>query len=104
MSQIAQQMITPTFADPKHVSETWVDGPMNGNILGPCLTITFTVTRPDLDQIMKGKPVTKLTAEVANRVTMPLHLALQLRATLNTIVQDQPPFVGTTSPGTPRTQ
>jgi hypothetical protein len=101
MSQIAQQvMITPSFADPNNIRETFVDGPINVHVSGPTITITFTVARPDLDQAMKGQAITKMTAAVADRVTMPLHVAAQLRATLNALIQDQPSMPsGTILPG-----
>lgn len=105
MSQIAQQVVTPVVIDPNHVAETFVDGPVNVNISGPNLTFTFTVARPDLDQAMKGQPVTKMNAVVTCRLTMPLHVVAQLRGTLNTIIQDQPqPGLGTIVPGSNRPQ
>jgi hypothetical protein len=102
MSQIAQQVITPTYADPSNVGETYVNGPINLTVLGPCATLTFTVMRGDLDQMMKGQPQTKMTAAVATRLTMPLEAAAQLRNMLNQIIQDQP--IGTIVPGSSRTQ
>jgi hypothetical protein len=102
MSQIAQQMIAPTFTDPNGVPETYVNGPISLNIMGPCVTITFTVVRGDLEETMKGQSLTKLTATVAERLTMPLHAAAQLRAALNKLIQDQPP--GTIVPGSNMTQ
>ncbi len=93
MSQIAQQIITPTLV---------VNGPINFSVLGPCATLTFTVMRGDLDQMMKGQPQTKMTAAVATRLVMPLDVAAQLKVLLNQIIQDQP--IGTIAPGTTRTQ
>ncbi|HWX85771.1 MAG TPA: hypothetical protein VNZ48_19395 [Xanthobacteraceae bacterium] len=67
-----------------------MNGPINFNIMGPCATLTFTVARGELDQLMKGQQLSKLSATVVSRVTMPVQLAAELRNLLNKLIQDQP--------------
>lgn len=94
MSQIAQQIVTPTFVDPNNVSETYANGPINFNIMGPCATLTFTAIRGDLTQSMKVETVTKANAVVVARITLPLQMAAELKGLLNRSIQEQPISTG----------
>jgi hypothetical protein len=86
MSQIAQQMIAPTFVEDGSVSETYVNGPMSVNVIGQVATIVFTIVRNDFDQAMQGKQVTKMNARPACRLAMPVQTLLQFRELLKQII------------------
>jgi len=94
MSQIVQQVITPTFVDDLNVTETFVNGLMSFTINGPIATINLTVVRGDLEQSMKGQQVTKATATVAIRLAMPLQTAVEMKDLLNRAIQSQPAMAG----------
>lgn len=94
MSQIAQQVITPTFVEDASVAETFVNGPMSINVQGPVATIVFTVVRNDFEQTMQGKQVTKMIGQPACRLAMPTLVLLQMRELLKQIVVDQPVLPG----------
>jgi len=88
MSQLPQQIIQPTVVDPKNVADTYCNGPINLNLMGPCGTITFTTIRPDPSQSFAGKQVTKHMAVVSSRVTTPLENLAGLRDLLNQMLPD----------------
>jgi len=91
MSQIAQQVqITPTFADPGNVLEAFANGPVNITISGQFATLTFTVIRPDVPEMMTGQQMTKATAAVASRVVTPIQNLVELRNLLHRLIQDTP--------------
>lgn len=94
MSQIAQQQLTPVVVDLGNVDETYCNGPINFGVYGPCATITFTAVRPDVAQAMKGEQITKATAPIVARVTMPLEVAAGLRDLLNRMIQTSPMPMG----------
>ena len=88
MSALAQQVINPVVTDPDNVPETYANGPININIMGPCATLTFTNVRPDIGQLMKGEQVTKHSAVVRVRVTLPNECLVGLKAALNQMIKD----------------
>jgi hypothetical protein len=104
MSQIAQQMITPTFVEDASVAEVFANGPVSVNVMGQVATMVFTVVRNDFDQTMQGKPVTKMSARPATRLAMPIQSLLQLRDLLNQIVVDPSAIPGAMPLGSNLTQ
>lgn len=99
MSQIPQQVINPVAVDPNNIPETYANGPINLNIMGPCGTLTFTTVRGDIGELMAGKQATTHHAIVTSRVTTPIENLVQLRDLLNRLIQEQP-----MAPGSSRTQ
>lgn len=90
MSQIAQQVINPTIVDRKEVAETYCNGPINLNIMGPCGTLTFSTVRADAAQALAGSQVTNHTALVSARVTLPLDVLVALKGLLNQMLPESP--------------
>lgn len=92
MTAIQQQMVTPTIRDPNSISETLANGPINMNVMGNFVTLTFTQMRPDVGQLFKGKVnIQDLVAVVVSRVTMPVECLMQLKAMLDhSLIQTMP--------------
>lgn len=83
MSAISHQVVTPTVRDPNSVPETLANGPINMNVMGNFVTLTFTQVRPDVAQLFKGKVnIQDLAADVVVRVTMPVENLIQLKEML----------------------
>jgi hypothetical protein len=90
MTAIQQQVVTPIIRDPNSVTETLANGPINMNMMGNFVTLTFTQVRPDVGQLFKGK-VQDLTAVVVSRVTIPIECLIQLKTMLDhSVIQTQP--------------
>jgi hypothetical protein len=94
MSQIAQQIINPTVVDPNNVAETYCNGPVNLNLMGPCGTITLTSVRANAAQAFSGNQVTEHLAIVTARITMPAELLVELKNLLNRMLPEQPMAIG----------
>jgi hypothetical protein len=76
--------------DPDNVRETFANGPTNFTALGPCTTLTFTTVRGDIAEQMSGGPISKFSAVVVARITMPTASVVELRNLLDRILADQP--------------
>jgi hypothetical protein len=87
---MAQQVINPIAVDPNNVAESYANGPVNVNVMGPCATLTFTNIRGDVGQLMKGAEATKHSAVVVARVTMPTENLAGLKDLLNKMIVTQP--------------
>jgi hypothetical protein len=85
-----QQVVNPVTTDPNNVPETYANGPVNVTVMGPCATLTFTTVRPDIEQIMKGTEVTKHSAIVVTRITMPSECLGGLKDLLNRMIVNSP--------------
>jgi len=97
MTAIPQQVVTPAIRDPNSVEETLANGPINMNVMGNFVTLTFTQMRPEIAQLFKGKVnLQDLTAIVVSRITMPLENLIQLKAMLDHSVIQTEPFGGST--------
>jgi hypothetical protein len=95
MTAIMQQAVTPVIRDPNSVSETLANGPINMNLMGNFVTLTFTQMRPDVGQLFKGKVnVEDLTAVVVSRVTMPMECLIQFKAMLDHSIIQKVPISG----------
>jgi hypothetical protein len=90
MAQSPQTTVHPTAIDPENVRETFANGPVNFNALGPCTTLTFTTLRGDIAEQMAGGPVSKFSLVVVSRITMPTANVVELRNLLDRILADQP--------------
>jgi hypothetical protein len=86
-------VVTPVVRDSDNVTDTFVNGPINLNVMGQVATLTFTTVRPDSAQAFKGQ-VKDFSAVVTSRLTMPLETLVQLRELLSNSVQKQPPVPG----------
>ena len=93
MTAIVQQMVTPVVRDLGNVAETFVNGPINLNVMGNVATLTFTTVRVDLPQSIKEQPK-DFSAVVSSRLTMPLETLIQLREMLSKSIQPQPISMG----------
>ena len=69
-------------SDPNNVSETFVNGPFNIVKAGGMVHLTFTATRPNLNDLFKGSTTPGFQATVTCRLLMPLEMAEQLSRTL----------------------
>lgn len=85
------QVKAATARDPDNVRETYANGPINVNIIGPCGTITFTNVRSDIADLLSGKPNAPVYASVVSRVTLPIDQLNELRTLLNRMIGDPPP-------------
>jgi hypothetical protein len=85
-----QQVVNPVATDPNNVAETYANGPVNLNVMGPCATLTFTNIRGDIGDLMKGGAVTKHSAVVVARVTMPTECLVGLKDLLNKMIINAP--------------
>lgn len=91
MTALMQQAVTPEIRDPNFVSETLANGPINMNVVGNFVTLTFTQVRPDVGQLFKGKVnAGDLTAVVVSRITLPLEVMIQLKLMLDHSVVKMP--------------
>jgi len=85
-----QQVVNPVTVDPNNVAEAYANGPVNVNVMGPCATLTFTNIRGDVGQLMKGGEITKHSAVVVARVTMPAESLVGLKDLLNKMIVNPP--------------
>lgn len=95
MTATVQQ--TPVVRDVGNVTEVFVNGPINMNVMGNVATLTFTTVRVDLPTSPSVQP-TELSAVVTNRVTMPIEVLFALREMLTKSIQTQPMPLGSTRP------
>jgi len=98
MSISAQQVVNPTVVDPNSVDETFVNGPINLNIMGSTATLTFTSVRPDVKKMFSGNGQ-DLSAIVVLRLTMPTEHLLQLRQLLSQAMPAFPELQGMVTTG-----
>ncbi|MEH2485259.1 hypothetical protein [Bradyrhizobium sp. AZCC 2230] len=98
MSISAQQVVNPTVVDPNSVDETFVNGPINLNIMGSTATLTFTSVRPDVKKMFNGNGQ-DLSAIVVLRLTMPTEHLLQLRQLLSQAMPALPELQGMVTTG-----
>jgi hypothetical protein len=79
-------MLPPTgpieVSDPNNVSEIFVAGPFNIMNAGVVVHFTFTATRPNSNDLLKGSTTPEFRGVVACRLVMPLEMAQQLSRTL----------------------
>jgi hypothetical protein len=91
MSIAAQQVVSPPVSDPNAVAETFVNGPINMNIIGSVATLTFTTVRLNVVQAFTGNKA-DFSAVVVSRLSMPLENLLQLRDMLSQAILKAPPI------------
>jgi predicted DNA-binding ribbon-helix-helix protein len=69
-------------SDPNNIAETFVNGPFNIVKAGGLVHLTFTVARPNTNDLLKGSTMPGFQATVTCRLLMPLEMAEQLSRTL----------------------
>jgi hypothetical protein len=69
-------------SDPNNIAETFVNGPFNFVKAGGMVHLTFTVSRPNTNDLFKGSTTPTFQATVTCRLLMPLEMAEQLSRTL----------------------
>ena len=75
-------------SDPNNVPEVFVSGPFNIMNAGGIVHLTFTVARPNPDDLLKGSTTPEFQAIVACRLLMPVEMAQQLSRTLSGAVRN----------------
>ena len=70
------------ISDPNNVPEIFVDGPFNIMNAGGMVHITFTIARPNPNDVFKGSSTPQFQATVSCRLLMPFEMAEQLTRTL----------------------
>src|SRR6516164_1666503 len=70
------------ISDPNNVPEQFVSGPFNVMNAGGMVHITFTIARPNPNDVFKGSSTPQFQATVSCRLLMPFEMAEQLTRTL----------------------
>jgi hypothetical protein len=82
-----QQILPPPVEEDASVIETFVDGPLGVNFVGGNLHITFYTIRLDHRVAVQAPASLPQVRHVALRLVMPLPGAVDLRATIENMVQ-----------------
>ena len=82
------------ISDPNNVVETVVNGPFNIMRIGPMISFTYTVVRPDVTAMFAGDANPTYKGIVAARITMPTQMAEELLRTLGQTLSADVPVAG----------